>query len=393
MTATLAFELYSSARELSAAGWETLAVGGDARLHPAWARVMEQALPAVYLGLRENGRLSAVAPCIVSREDDMAFASFRSTDILLRPEEVRGPDVPGLDRAELQRAASALRAVRPIRTLTVVVPFARYADIQRLIAPSPDAFERIVAELDALAATRDAALWAILGVGEGDVVAHAERLGLRCALVSADTVLRAEWRSFEEYVAALPGTRRAVVRRERRSAAGRYTVGVERNPREIVEDLARLVQLQRARYGTEGGRPMVLCELAEEYGEDAALLGARAHGKLIAYTLLLRYRGSVQVFGYGADHTVRRREDFLWSNVAMYAPIEEVIRTGGATIRWGPTNYPAKLLRGSRLQPLWGLFRPLEPAVEAALDEYIEPFNRMQQAHYTALRQYEVPAS
>jgi predicted N-acyltransferase len=386
--------LYSSAREITSAEWASLSTGVDARLDPAWFAVIERAVvnaEPLYLCLRQNDTLRTIAPCLVGFEDDNGFATYRATDVLLRPEEVRGPDVPGLARDELRRLAPALRALRPLRTLTVVVPFSRYAPVNELLSLGGEAFARLVAELDDLAVKREASLWAILGIADDSPLLDAARQhGFRPALLSADAVLEARWSSFDEYVMALPRNRRTMVRKERRAAAARYTIAPEPHVDAIIPALDQLDASHRAKYGRRRGGPLPIAPLARAFGDDSRILGARRSGRLIAYTMLLRRSDVVQVFGYSANHAVRERNDFLWSNMAMYAPIAHAIAEGGAKVRWGPTNYQAKLLRGPLLERTWGLYRPLEPALEAALNSYLGPFNKLQEAHYGCLQRYSV---
>jgi hypothetical protein len=386
----LEVKTHLSAREMDSEQWSMLSAGVDARLDPSWLAVMERFVyraKPLYLALTASSTLRAVAPCLLAFETETGFMSYRPTDALLRPEDVRGRDAPELDRTELEHVAPSLRAERPLLSLSVVVPFTRYAAVSALAWPGEDAAERWVAELDALASRHGAAMWAILGISEqSPMLGFAKTFGLRRALLSADSALSVPSLSIAEYVGALPSHRRNVVRRELRAPAERgYTIAPDPDVGATsASERDRLVESQGARYGGVAGR-LPLAELVRAFGEeDVQVIAARRGDRLIGYSLLVS-RGNIHhAVGYAADHAAREREDFLWPNLVVYAPIARVAERGGGTLRLGPTNYPAKLLRGARLEPMWGVYRPLRPSLESALDAYLPPFNELQAAHFAS---------
>jgi hypothetical protein len=383
----------TSATAVDAAQWAELSAGEEVRLDRPWFALQERQLigaRTLYLTLSQDGALRGIAPCLVTREDDNGFASYRPTDVLLRPEEIRGPDAAGVDRAPLEEARELLTSIRPLRSLSVVCPQSRYAPVGGLLGPA-DA--ELVAALDELAAREGAALWAILGVRESSpFFTDAERLGLLPALVSANAVLDAPWESFDGYLDSLPSHRRANVRRERASARKRgLVIAPEPDPVAHLPELGRLIDNRRRRYGRRAGRPLPLEEILDRYGENARVIGARREGRLVGFVLVLSRGAWHTVYASGSDYDATERHDFLYPNVSAYGALEDVVSRGGGRLSYGGSNYRAKLLRGCRLELSWALYRPLTRRLAGPLAAYLERFNALQAAHYLSLAELEVP--
>jgi hypothetical protein len=383
--------LYATASDIDGEQWAELSAGQEVRLDRPWFALQERQLTGarmLYLTLSQNGSLRAIAPCLVNREDDNGFASYRGTDALLRPELIRGPDVDGLDRAPLEEARKLLTSIRPLRSLSVVCPHSRYAPVGELVGQGG---AELVAALDELAVREGAVLWAVLGVGESSpLFKDAERLGLLPALVSANSAMDVGWESLDEYLDSLPGRRRGNVRREIASAHKRgLTIAPEPEPAGLFAELDRLNELRRRRYGRQHGRALPLEEIFDLYGEDARVIGARRDGRLLGFTLVLSRGSWHTVYASGADYDAVEREDFIFPNVVVYGVLEDILARGGGRLSFGPTNYAAKLLRGCRLELTWALYRPLTRRLAGPLADYLKPFNTLQAAHFLSLAELE----
>ncbi len=382
--------VYESAEDVDGAQWSRLVGDSEPRLDRPWFQYYRPAAERAYVTVWRGDSLCALAPCLIWTEPE-GFTSQRPMDVILAPALVRGPDEPGLDRSALNRTAAELTPFRFASSLCVVSVGTRFARVSDLIPAAGGLADRVVEEIDSLAASRGAALWAILGVAENSsLLADAERLGFIPVLVSANTVLNMP-PSFDAYLAALSRNRRGLVRRELRAFRERQIdIVEERDVIAIADELNAVVSAHRDHYGwpEELRVPIDFGRFVSLYGDDLCVLSARRNGRLLSFGFTVS-RGDAHAYvGYFADHSLIEPADFMFPN-ALYAFVNRVAAAGGGTVQFGATNYRAKLLRGCQLERIWGLYRPLVPELREPLALHTAALNRLQAAHFDALAAFE----
>jgi len=382
--------VYEGAQQVDGRQWSQLAGDAEPRLDRPWFLYYRPEADRAYVTVWRDKRLSALAPCLIWTQPE-GFSSQRPMDVLLAPAHVRGPDEPGLDRSVLTRTGVGLHAFRFAPSLCVVSVGSRFARVSDLLPAGDGSAERAIEELDSLALGRGSELWAILGVAETSaLLADADRLGFIPALVTANTVLEVP-PSFDEYLATLSRNRRGVVRRELRALGERgISVTEECDVPAIAAELNAVVAAHRAHYGWPEpyGVPIDFGRFLRLYGDEMCVMSARRNGRLLAFALAVS-RGRVHTYvGYFADHALIEPADFMFQN-SFYAFVSRVAAAGGGSVQFGATNYRAKLLRGCRLERIWGLYRPLVDELRQPLTVHIAALNRLQAAHFGALTAFE----
>jgi peptidoglycan biosynthesis/recognition FemAB-like protein len=382
--------VYDRAEQVDARQWSRLAGDAEARLDRPWFLYFRPEAERAYVTVWRDESLCGLAPCLIWAQPE-GFSSQRPMDVLLAPAHVRGPDEPGLDRSVLNRTAVGLHAFRYAASVSVVSVGTRFARVSDLLAAADGSAELAINELDSLALSHGAELWAILGVAEtSSLLVDAARLGFIPALVTANTVLEVP-PSFDDYLATLPRHRRGIVRHELRAPAEReIVITEERDVPAIADELNALVAAHRARYGWPEpyGVPIGFERLLQLYGDDMWVMGARRNGRLVAFAFSIS-RGRAHTYvGYFADQALIDPSDFMFPN-AFYAFVRRIAAVGGGVAQFGATNYRAKLLRGCRLERIWGLYRPLVDELREPLAAHAAALNQLQAAHFGALAAFE----
>jgi predicted N-acyltransferase len=391
--------VYQHASDIDEKQWARLAENRDARLARKWFLLNENDISSTsrYIGLRSHdGDLYALAPCLISETADSGFASYRATDALFTPEIIRGEDPVGLSRAELIEVGQQLRNIPLFPSIAVASPYAPYAPISELFAKTaanPDSFSQLLAAIEKLANDVSARLWAILGIPDGSpLLKQANNYGFLPALISADTTMQISWKTFDDYLAALPSRRRSFARRElARLGEHAITIALEPDASILIDDLARISASHHESHDhivDVASERMYFDDVVKLYGKDFRVISARRHGELIGFCSLLSNGSNHKGFEFGIDHTKADRSDDLFPNL-MYSSIRQVIEMGGGSFTFSATNYKAKLLRGCSLELLWGLYKPLNPTLHAALLEYLPHFNRLQFATFESLQIFQ----
>lgn len=382
--------VYESAEEIDAEQWSALAGDAEPRLDRPWFLSHVPETESAYVTVWRDGSLSALAPCLIWGDED-EWTTQRPGIVLLAPQGVRGPDEPGLDRGPLRRTAAELLSYRFAPSLAVLSMSSRFARVSDLLPADKASAERLLVEVDSLAASRGAALWAILGVAESSpLFEYAEELGFVSALLSANTVLHVP-QSFDDYVAALPRGRRPSIRREVRAPLERgVEIAEEPDVPAIAPELNSVITAHRTHHGwpTPHAWPTDFSRLVRAYGNDMRIISARRNGRLLAFGMMFSRRSS-HVTGYYADYSSFEAADFMFPNIAFYSVVKRVAALGGGTIQLGPTNYRAKLLRGCSLERVWGLYKPLDAGLREPLAAHIRELNRLQAAHFDALAAFQ----
>jgi hypothetical protein len=126
--------------------------------------------------------------------------------------------------------------------------------------------------------------------------------------------------------------------------------------------MAHLHRLHKRKYGGDADVADLeefFGQILETYGAGWSVFGARKDGRWIAFSSLLSRPGAHKTFMYAAVPDACDPRANLYGNLGIYVLIKRAIELGGGSLSTGPTNYPAKLMRGFRLLPLHGLYKPL----------------------------------
>lgn len=391
--------VYQHASDIDEKQWARLVENHDVRLDRRWFLLNENDISAEsrYIALwSQKGDLDALAPCLLSKTPGTGFASYRATDALFSPEIIRGADPVGLSRTDLIEAGKYLRNHLLFPSVAVASPYSPYAPISELFnkcIANPYSFHQFISSIEELARVESAELWAILGIPEGSpLLEQAGDYGFLPAIVSADTAMHVPWKTFNDYLTALPSRQRSSARRElARLSTHAITIALEPAASELIHDLARISVSHHTAHGHSvdlESEQMYFNDIVKLFGKDFQVIGARRHGELIGFCSLLSNGSNHKGFEYGVDHTKADRNDDLFPNL-MYGVIRRIIEMGGGSFTFSPTNYKAKLLRGCSIKLLWGLYKPLNPALHAALLEYLPHFNRLQFAAFEALKIFQ----
>ena len=385
------------AGEIDRAEWSRLCANLDARLDPRWFLLNDGEITAEsrYISVWRGDGLCALAPCLVSLADGSGFVPHRVTDVLFSPERIHGSGL-GMDSSVLLMGRQSLRTESLFPSVAVATPCSAFAPVSDLLGRSASdvtAFESAVAAIEELATSVSARLWAILGIPAGSpLLEHAAKFGFLPALIAADTKMDVPWGSFDNYLGCLGSRRRYSVRWElARTQERDVEIVLAPDPHAIVDDQVRIALSHLESLGhvgdveTEG---WYLHETIRRFEHDYKVLCARRRGEVIGVCSVLSNGRSHKVLDCCVDPSKSARGDYLFPAL-MCAVIRHIIALGGGTVSFGPTNYRAKLHRGCSLQPLWGLYKPVEPSLRRALAEYLSVFNRLQSDCFGPLRAFE----
>lgn len=175
-------------------------------------------------------------------------------------------------------------------------------------------------------------------------------------LAGANCVLDVRWSSLDEYVQAM-GRRGSGIRREMRKFDAKGYKIVEGRLGEWTDIAADLFSRLEHRYGNETSaaaeaaklRPLASC--ADEHSLVLVILdGPKVAGVVLSFL----WEGVIYVRSVGFDYAVANSA-FEYFNLVYYETIRYAIRHGYGKIDLGMATYRAKLARGARLEPLWGL--------------------------------------
>lgn len=381
------------------AAWSRFAANLDPRLDPRWFSLNEGEISAESrcVSVWRGDRLSAIAPCIVSLEGGPGFIPHRATDILFQPDRIHDADLK-LDRPALEVSAKALCAVSLFPSIAVATPCSAYAPTGDLLCRAEDdleIFERALPAIEALAAGISARLWAILGVrADSPLLARAEEYGFLPALIAADTTIKVPWASFDDYLGSLGSRRRYATRWELARAKERgIEFSREPDPAAIVDAQVRLMLSHLESLGHVGDAETersYLLETIRQFGDDYRIIAARRQGELIGFCSFLSSGRHHKVMDCCVDRSKADRDDQLFPTL-MSETIRLTIALGGGVITFGSTNFRAKLHRGCSLQPLWGLYRPIDASTRSALANHLSVFNRAQSDAFAPLAAFENP--
>lgn len=389
--------VYSHAGTIDRAEWCRLCANLDARLDPRWFLLndAEIAPESRYVAVWRQDRLSTLAPCLVAPAGGDGFVPHRATDILFSPERIHGSGLR-IDRRLLTASRQSLLTESLFPSLAVATPCSAFAPVNDLVCGSANDivdFQLAVTAIEQLAATMSARLWAILGVPAGSpLLERAADFGFLPALIAADTIMSVRWESFEDYLGCLGSRRRYSIRWElARTRENEVEIAIAPDAQTIVDDQVRVTLSHLASLGEIGDaetETWYLRETIRRFGPDYSVLCARRRSELIGVCSVLSNGRTHKVLDCYVDPARTARGNYLFPAL-MSAVIEHIIARGGGTVTFGPTNYQAKLHRGCSLQPLWGLYKPLDPSLRQHLADYLAIYNRLQSDCFEPLLAFE----
>ncbi|MFI5954666.1 peptidogalycan biosysnthesis protein [Cryptosporangium sp. NPDC051539] len=163
--------------------------------------------------------------------------------------------------------------------------------------------------------------------------------------------------SFDEYLAALPSSRRTKIRRERNAfrSAG-LTPSVEQIP-DCLPELSSLIARSEARHGIRTDSATVAAGLRRQHDcfpDRARVFTARGpSGELLGGVVVHLDEISVHTRIVGLLN--ERSPACEYFNLGYYQPLLFAIGSNRRRIDLGMEAYPAKLGRGARLEPRWAV--------------------------------------
>jgi hypothetical protein len=159
-------------------------------------------------------------------------------------------------------------------------------------------------------------------------------------------------RSYEDFVATLPGRRRYRYRKEQLAFA---SAGMTSRTVMLEDHLERLADLEANNLERYGGAPdrtrlaAVRAEMAKLLGPALRVPVAEIDGSIIACGIDLVDENSYLVLAYGCDYSVAEHRK-TYPQLLCYEPIRFATSNGLTQVRLGFESFEAKLQRGARLE-------------------------------------------
>ncbi|GAA2356804.1 hypothetical protein Cme02nite_50220 [Catellatospora methionotrophica] len=179
-------------------------------------------------------------------------------------------------------------------------------------------------------------------------------------LAAAQTVLVRDWSDFDGYLATLHKGRRTNIRRERRQfAESGLRVRVLHGTAGLDERTARLQLAVRRRYSAPGSVESILADyghLGRTVDDQVRVFLCERDGVPVGLSLALLDGDRLHLRLVGFDYEATGA-DFAYFNMLFYEPIQWGIDNGVAEFSFGSGSYPAKLARGCRPVPTYGVVR------------------------------------
>jgi uncharacterized protein len=179
-------------------------------------------------------------------------------------------------------------------------------------------------------------------------------------LIAMEAALDLPGHDFDGYLRMLSGHRRRVIQHER-DVFGRagFTVAVE-PAAGVWEQMVPLLANVHRRYGDDAPDDhwrRLLRRQAADLAGQAIVFTCRRDGVLAGACLGYAWHGTLYLKLCGFDYT-RLSASFEYFNLVYYIPIHYAYDNGLRRIHYGREAFAAKLGRGARLAPLWGMEIP-----------------------------------
>lgn len=197
------------------------------------------------------------------------------------------------------------------------------------------------------------------------------------------------WKTFDEYLAALPRNRRTSIRRERAVFRSSYPNLRVTTLDQVADQLAPLYANLLEKYGGEAAT-----ERAQRYlRHQAAHLADRStvwvcedSSGPVGFSLFYRFADGLYSRFVGFDYP--RANSFEYFNLLFYEPLEYALAEGLRTVHFGISSEEGKLRRGATPQPLWSvLYRRdgfPEEVTRAAREYNVRQIREFGRRHATA---------
>jgi len=159
-------------------------------------------------------------------------------------------------------------------------------------------------------------------------------------------------RSYEDFVATLPGRRRYRYRKEQQAFA---SAGMTTRTVMLEDHLERLADLEANNIERYGGTPdrtrlaAVRAEMAKLLGPAVRVPVAEIDGSIVACGIDLVDENSYLVLAYGCDYSVAEHQK-AYPQLLCYDPIRFATSHGLTQVRLGFESFHAKVQRGARLE-------------------------------------------
>ncbi|HTI23233.1 MAG TPA: GNAT family N-acetyltransferase [Kutzneria sp.] len=227
-------------------------------------------------------------------------------------------------------------------------------------ATDPEARNALIDRAASLADAEDAPLTIAYLPDEQLAAETAAAIGEGHAMIGAETRLTVTWSDFEGYIASLPRQRRVIVRRERRQylESGLRT-RIQHTTASLGVRAAELHVQLMAKYGNSSTVESFMADfddLAATVDEHITVFSAERDGVLTGVCVCLRDGSTVHIRSLGFDYALAAN-DFVYFNLVFYEPIVWGLDHGVTDFCFGNGAYLAKLRRGARLEPLYGVVR------------------------------------
>lgn len=164
---------------------------------------------------------------------------------------------------------------------------------------------------------------------------------------------------FEDYLAALPGSRRAIVRRDLRSfARSGDSIRIQQLETEMIGSLAPLLANVQRNHGSA-----VSDQHVADYLHRCSAGGLKKHSvvftcyqenEIVGFSLGYHFGSSLIMRVVGLDYP-RVSQNGGYFSLLMHEPIRYACQKGLASVDLGIEGYRTKLLRGADFEPLWSL--------------------------------------
>lgn len=197
-------------------------------------------------------------------------------------------------------------------------------------------------------------------------------------VAGANAILDIRWNNFEDYLASMKGSNRREIRREIRVFSSQGYRILSRKLADSIDTLAELFAHHERKYGhntspqSEAKELRTLADTANDYSHVLILEHA---GRPIGGILLFLWEDTVYARSVGIGV---KGNAFEYFNLTYYEIIRFAIENGYHHIDYGMATYRAKLSRGARLEPLWGLIHS-KSASSPFLDSKFVAWNRLRQ--------------
>lgn len=190
-------------------------------------------------------------------------------------------------------------------------------------------------------------------------------------LAGATSVVKLSGRSFEEYLCDLPRYGQNARREMATFSRSGATVDVMDVGAAATEIAPQFVQLAE-KYGLSTSADDEVAEmnrLGELMGSAARAGVLRREGQTVGGVVFLEWDGVLYVRQTGFDYA-RTGRAFEYFNLVYYSTIAHAVDVGADAVDFGMATYKAKISRGARAQPLWGIAEDREQRQLARRHEF-----------------------